>query len=165
MVQHIAPGFVQGFAEWLSNTSHFPVGIANHNERPSPGHAYIAPDGYHIGLGPGPRIFLDNGPPEGGLRPSAGFLFRSAAKFMGAQAAGILLTGMGKDGAEELRLMRDSGAITFAQDQDSSIVYGMPAEAVRLDAAMHVLPPEHIAAMLNSLMKKEKGLSNEHPCK
>ena len=79
-------------------------------------------------------------------------MFRSVAAAHGEHAVGVLLTGMGKDGAEELKLMRDKGAVTFAQDRDSSVVHGMPGEAIRLGGATYTLPPEKIAAMLTSLV-------------
>jgi two-component system chemotaxis response regulator CheB len=88
------------------------------------------------------------------LRPSISYLFRSVAQVFGPNAVGILLTGMGKDGAEELRLLKEKGAVTIVQDKDSSVVHGMPGEAIKLDAARQVLPPERIATTLASLAKK-----------
>ena len=101
------------------------------------------------------QIELSDDPPEnGGLRPSVAHLFRSVARSLGSHAVGILLTGMGGDGAEELKKMREAGAFTIAQDKESSLVYGMPGEAIRLDAATAVLPPEGISSLLGSLAKK-----------
>ena len=157
IVQHIAPGFVQGFAEWLSGAAHFPVHIASHDEVPLPGHGYVPPDGLHMGVGNGPRIVLSGHPPENGLRPSVAYLFRSIAQVLGPGAVGVLLTGMGRDGAEGLKIMKENGAITIAQDEESSVVHGMPGEAIKLGAATHVLPPEGIAAMLAALVKKGNG--------
>ncbi|MFH0921374.1 MAG: chemotaxis-specific protein-glutamate methyltransferase CheB [Fibrobacterota bacterium] len=156
IVQHIALGFVKGFAEWLSGASHFPVRVASHGERVAAGHVYVAPDGFHLGLESGLRIALSGLAPENGLRPSVSYLFRSVAQVLGPAAIGVLLTGMGKDGAEELKVMKDKGAITFAQDKASSVVHGMPGEAIRLDAATYVLPPETIATFLVALVKKTK---------
>ena len=99
----------------------------------------------------GQRILFSNDEPENGLRPSVSFLFRSVANAFGKNAVGVLLTGMGKDGAEELKLMKDKGAVTIAQDKDSSVVHGMPGEAIRLGAASYVLPPDRIAAALARL--------------
>ena len=96
----------------------------------------------------GVRIALSSAEPDEGLRPSVAHLFRSVASNVGRGAAGVLLTGMGRDGARELALMKQSGAMTIAQDEESSIVFGMPGEAVRLGAATHVLSPERIAVML-----------------
>ena len=152
MVQHIASGFAGGFAHWLGQSSALPVQLAQHGEMTLPGHIYIAPDGHHMKAGPGGRILLGQDAPENGLRPSVACLFRSVAKVYGARAAGVLLSGMGKDGAQELKLMKEQGAVTIAQDQASSVVHGMPGEAIRLGGATYVLPPENIAPALMSLV-------------
>jgi two-component system chemotaxis response regulator CheB len=157
IVQHISPGFVAGFIEWLENTTNFPLHIASQGEYPLPGHGYIAPDGCHMGVESGPRIILSAHAPENGLRPSVAFLFRTAANIFGSGAVGVLLTGMGRDGAEELKLMKDKGAVTIAQDEESSVVYGMPGEAKKLNAATYILSPEEISAALTSLIKKMNG--------
>jgi two-component system, chemotaxis family, protein-glutamate methylesterase/glutaminase len=155
IVQHIAPGFTQGFAEWLSKASGIPVHIASDGETPLPGNAYLAPDGFHLGLGKGLIIALSSDPPEnGGLRPSVSYLFRSVARVLGPFAVGILLTGMGRDGARELNDLRAMGALTIAQDEASSVVHGMPGEAIKLGAAIYVLPPEGIAKFLSALSNK-----------
>ena len=96
------------------------------------------------------RVVLTCDPPDGGLRPSVGRLFASVATHYGANAVGVLLTGMGRDGADELKLMRDKGALTLVQDRESSVVWGMPGEAVKIDAATYVLAPERIASALES---------------
>jgi two-component system chemotaxis response regulator CheB len=151
IVQHVASGFISGFAEWLANSSPLPVRVAVDNERLMPGHVYLAPDGFHMGVSAGNRIMLSKGEPEKGLRPSVSYLFRSVAQVFGRNAIGVLLTGMGRDGAEELKLMKDKGAITIAQDKESSIVHGMPGEAISLGAATYVLPPERIASALATI--------------
>jgi len=151
MVQHIAAGFTKGFAEWLSGTTRFPVHIALHGEYPLPGHGYIAPDGFHLGIGNGLRIVLSDHAPENGLRPSVAYLFRSVLQTLGPRAAGVLLTGMGRDGAAELKEMKDRGAVTIVQDKESSAVHGMPGEAVALNAHTYALPPDKIAALLGTL--------------
>jgi two-component system, chemotaxis family, protein-glutamate methylesterase/glutaminase len=153
IVQHIAQGFVKGFTEWLSGASRFPVSVASHGERMAPGHGYVAPDGFHMGLENGPAIALSDHAPENHVRPSVSYLFRSVAQVLGPAAVGVLLTGMGRDGAEELKAMKDKGAVTIAQDEESSVVHGMPGEAIKLGAAMYVLPPEGITAMLVELVK------------
>jgi two-component system chemotaxis response regulator CheB len=154
IVQHIAPGFVQGFADWLANSCRFLVRIATQHEFPLPGHAYIAPDDVHMGVDVGGRIVLVKSKPENGWRPAVSYLFRSVAEVFGKNSVGVLLTGMGKDGAYELKRMKEKGAITIAQDKESCVVYGMPGEAIRLGAALHVLTPSSIAAMLADLNKK-----------
>jgi len=157
IVQHIAKGFVEGFAEWLSNTSSIPMHIASDGGHPLPGHGYIAPDGFHMEIAAGPRIVLSDQPPENGLRPSVAVLFRSVTQVLGPRSVGILLTGMGRDGAEELKAMKEKGAITIAQDKESSVVHGMPGEAIKIDAATYALPPEGIAEFLSRLSKRKNG--------
>jgi len=153
IVQHIAPGFVQGFADWLANSCRFPVGIATQHEFPLPGHAYIAPDDVHMGVDASGRIVFEGSEPENGLRPAVSYLFRSVAEVFGKNIVGVLLTGMGKDGAYELKMMKEKGAITIAQDKESCVVYGMPGEAVNLNAATYVLSPPKIAELLAGLLK------------
>jgi two-component system chemotaxis response regulator CheB len=157
IVQHIAPGFTKGFVDWLNDASHFPVCIALHGMHLLPGQAYVAPDGFHMGVSDGPRILLSDHAPENGLRPSVACLFRFVAQVYGPHAVGILLTGMGKDGAEELKTMREAGALTIAQDEESSVVHGMPGEAIKMGAASHILMPDGIAAMLIDLNNNYKG--------
>jgi two-component system, chemotaxis family, protein-glutamate methylesterase/glutaminase len=151
IVQHIARGFVQGLLAWLTQTTGFPMHLASHGDRMLAGHVYFSPDDHHLGVDSAGCAILSVDPPENGLRPSVSFLFRSVARNFGSRAIGVLLTGMGRDGAEELRLMRERGAVTFAQDQASSVVHGMPGEAIKLDAAVHILAPEAIAESLRSL--------------
>ena len=153
IVQHIAPGFIHGFTDWLANSCRFPVKIASQGEFPLPGHAYIAPDDVHMGMDTSGRIVFEGNSPENGLRPAVSYLFRSVAKVYGKNIVGVLLTGMGKDGAKELKMMKEKGAITIAQDEESCVVYGMPGEAVNLNAATYVLSPPKIAEFLGGLIK------------
>jgi two-component system chemotaxis response regulator CheB len=159
IVQHMAAGFIAGFAEWLAQSVSLLVHVAAQGEPILPGHVYIAPDDYQMKVERGGKIVLTRDAPENGLRPSVSYLFRSIAETYGCDAIAGLLTGMGRDGAEELRLLKERGAVTFAQDKDSSVVHGMPGEAIRLDAAMFILPPDKIAAVLanvaNNRNKKE----------
>jgi two-component system chemotaxis response regulator CheB len=106
IVQHISPGFVEGFVDWLANASGFPLHIAVHDQLPRARHGYVAPDGFHLGVASGPRIVLSNQPPEHGSRPSVDYLFRSVAQSLGPYAVGVLLTGMGRDGAAPFDLAR-----------------------------------------------------------
>lgn len=154
IVQHIAKGFVSGLADWLNQTTGFPVKIAAHGEYAMAGHVYIAPDGFHMGVERSGRIALSNTDPDNGLRPSVSYLFRSVSLSFGPRVIGILLTGMGKDGAEDLKIMKERGAATIAQDKGSSVVFGMPGEAINIDAADYVLPPEKIAAMIERLAQR-----------
>jgi len=120
-----------------------------------PGHVYVAPDECQMKVGLDGKIILTQDAPENGLRPSVSYLFRSLATVYGGDAVAGLLTGMGRDGAEELRLLKEQGAVTFAQDKDSSVVHGMPGEAIKLDAATYILAPEKIAAVLAGLVNSK----------
>ncbi len=154
VVQHISPGFIQGFANSLAHYCKLPVRIPVGGESLEPANVYLAPDGVHMGVGAGGRVVLTGGPPENGMRPSISYLFRSVAGAFGAKSVGVLLTGMGKDGAEGLKSMREKGAITIAQDESSCVVFGMPAEAIQICAATHVLSPDAIAATLAQISRR-----------
>ena len=159
LVQHISAGFTAGFAEWLAAASGLPVHVAHGGEIPLPGHVYVAPDDHHMRVGPRGELEMSQDGPLNGLRPSVGVLFRSVAERFGHRAIGVLLTGMGRDGADELKLMADRGALTVAQDEESSVVFGMPAEAIRLGAARFILPPHKIAELLTTVVRRGKGTS------
>lgn len=155
ITQHISPGFCEGFAQWLGSVSGFPTVLAAHGETLKPGRAYVAPDGAHlcIEIQRGScRAVSNMDPPEGGHRPAVSYLFRSVARNLRSSAIGVLLTGMGRDGAVELKLMREAGATTIAQSPETAVVPGMPGEAIDIGAATHVLPPECIADMLKRLV-------------
>ena len=154
IVQHMASGFVRGFAEWLAQTSEQHVKVAELDEQLLPATFYIAPDGFQMKVGMGGRVILSADESENGMRPSVSCLFRSVAGYYGASAVGVLLTGMGTDGAQELMHMREKGCVTFAQDEATSVVFGMPGEAIRIGAAVNVVPPEGIAASLMRLVVK-----------
>jgi two-component system, chemotaxis family, protein-glutamate methylesterase/glutaminase len=148
VVQHIAAGFTQALVEWLAQTLSIPVELARQAEILAPGKVYVAPEGLQMGIANTGQIRLNSDEPENGLRPSVSYLFRSVARVYGPDAMGVLLTGMGKDGAVELGAMKEQGALTIAQDRDSSVVHGMPGEAIRLGAATQVLSPEKIRTLL-----------------
>ena len=154
IVQHIAAGFLEGMVDWLRTTTGHPVQLGVHGAPLLPGCVYLAPDGFHMGVLPGNRILLSKDPPENGLRPAVAYLFRSVAQVMAANAVGVLLTGMGKDGAEELKLLKTNGAVTIVQDAETSIVHGMPGEAIRLGAASYVLPADQIAGTQAGLVQR-----------
>ena len=151
VVQHISPGFSEGFVEWLGSTSALPVKLPRQGEAILPGHVYVAPQGFQLKIEPARTMSLLPEGPQNGHCPSVSFLFRSVAEVFGGDAVGILLTGMGRDGASELKLLRDEGALTIAQSEESSVVPGMPGEAIKLNAAVHVLSPGQIAAFLKNL--------------
>ncbi len=165
IVQHIAAGFTRGLVEWLAQTSSLPVHVPAHGQSVLPGQVYVAPDGLHMAVGADGHIQLRSDEPDNGLRPSVACLFRSVAKAYGPSAVGVLLTGMGKDGAWELKLMKEQGAVTIAQDRETSVVHGMPGEAIRLGGATYVLPPEKIRLALASLATRtvdgnERAMTN-----
>ncbi len=155
LVQHITNGFTAGFAEWLSDTCSLNVVIPVHGERILPGKVYVAPDDMHMGADSSGCIILSSAPVIKNLRPAVSFLFHSIADIYGPRAIGILLTGMGRDGADELKLMRDKGALTFAQNEESSVVFGMPYEAIKLGGAVCVLPPEEIARKILEILNNK----------
>ena len=152
IVQHIASGFIGGMVEWLSETSRLRLHVAMEGEVMLPEHAYFAPDSFDMGVERGGVVHLSkDGFPV--VRPSISYLFRSVGNVYGERSVGVLLTGMGKDGAEELKLMKERGAVTIVQDEESCVVFGMPREAIKLNAATYVLPPEKIAGALAKLGK------------
>lgn len=156
IVQHIAAGFVTGFIDWLNRSLEIPVQLATKGEKLLKGRIYMAPDGFHFGVDEDGRVKLSDTEKENFVCPSVSYMFRSILGVYGKSAIGVLLTGMGKDGAEELKLMKDSGAITIAQDKESSVVHGMPGEAIKIGGAVHILPPVKIAEMLNKLVAFNK---------
>lgn len=147
-VQHISEGFLQGLVDWLSVECRLAVKIAKQGELPVPGTIYFAPEKAHLELDTGGRFVYSTSPPVDGHRPSVTVTLKSMAKFYGPAVVGILLTGMGRDGAEGMRTIAQAGGVTIAQDEKSSIVFGMPKEAIALGAAQYVLPVSEISSML-----------------
>jgi two-component system chemotaxis response regulator CheB len=148
VVQHIAPGFLDGFVRWLGTQTGLEVRTAEHGEWPRPGTVYFSPDGYHLGVDGGGRIVLDPSVPVDGHRPSATYLFRSVARSYGAQAIGVILTGMGEDGVHGLLELKREGGWTVAQDEATCAVYGMPRAAQAAGAVDRVLPLERIPSAI-----------------
>jgi two-component system chemotaxis response regulator CheB len=144
IVQHISVGFIEGFIKWLQKGCSLPIHLATQGEKALPGHVYIAPDRYHMEIRKDNIIFLY----ASSTQPSIGPLFRSMAYTHGSHGIGVILTGMGKDGAHELLMMRQYGACTIAQDESSSMMFGMPKEAIAIGAAQLVLPLNKIAPAL-----------------
>ena len=151
VVQHITRGFAIGLAEWLDGMTALQVRLAGHGEVPRSGTALLAPDDYHMQVSSAGVVELSKKPPFKGVRPSADYLFHSLAHAYGPRAMGILLTGMGDDGAEGLSVLHDMGGLTVAQDEKSCTVYGMPREAVARRAVDRVLTPDQIAQVLGQL--------------
>ena len=150
-MQHIASGFTPGLVEWLSQTTPLLVKVAEPGEPVRPGTVYFAPPDAQMGISTDGRIRLAQEPAEDGFCPSASYLFQSVAQSYGGAAVGVLLTGMGRDGATGLLQLRAAGGTTMAQDEETSVIFGMPGEAVRLGAVDHVLAPERIAEMIRNL--------------
>jgi len=151
IVQHIGDAFVPGLVEWLGHDVPLPVALARDRRPLAPGTVAVAPGGVHLRLAEGPVARFDMGPLVQHCRPAVDVLFHSAAQTLGSRAIGILLTGMGRDGADGLRAIHDAGGVTIAQDRESSIVYGMPGAAVDMGVVDHVCSPQEIGRWLASL--------------
>lgn len=148
ITQHMPPRFTTGFAQRLDRECPMRVSEAAHDEAIEPGHVYIAPGSHHLEIarhGSHNICRLSDGPTVSGHRPSVDVLFRSAARVTGKKAIGVILTGMGKDGAEGLLELRRAGATTLGQDEGSSLIYGMPRVAFERGAVMRQYPLEHMA--------------------
>lgn len=150
VVQHMSEGFIDGFAAWLRQKTGTTIHVAQDGMDTEAGCVYLAPDGLHLGIERTGRLTLSSDPPIDGFRPSATYLFRSIARAYGRASMGILLTGMGRDGAEGLLEVRRAGGLTVVQSEGSCVVFGMPQEAILLDAAMQVLDPAEIAQLVVS---------------
>jgi two-component system chemotaxis response regulator CheB len=150
-VQHISNGFLEGFLEWLGAQCRLQLRVGLSGEQPAPGAVYFPPESQHLELDSRGGLRISQKPPVDGHRPSVTAAMRSAAQCHGGGAAGVLLTGMGRDGADGLAEIARAGGLTVAQDEASCVVFGMPKEAIALHAARHVLPPPEIAKLLCSL--------------
>ena len=147
IVQHLPAGFAESFARRLARTTDIGVDMAAGGTVLQQGMAYLAPHGTHTvveGLAM-PRLRLDSSPPLHSVRPAADPLFESVALRFGDKAVGVVLTGMGVDGAQGMRAIHDAGGTTIAQDEGTSVVWGMPGAAVRAGAAVHVVPLGSVA--------------------
>lgn len=151
VVQHISPEFQRSFIRWLSDVTGLPVEQATSMTPLRYGSIYVAPRQQHMGIDRCLRITLRDGPPENGAQPSVSYLFRSIARGAPRRTVAVLLTGMGRDGADGLLELRKRGALTVAQSEESAVVNSMPGEAVRLGAAEHVLAPADIGRLLADL--------------
>jgi two-component system, chemotaxis family, protein-glutamate methylesterase/glutaminase len=148
IVQHMPEGFTTAFSKRLDSLCQITVKEAAHNDTVLPGHALIAPGNHHLLLKrSGARYYVEikDGPLVSRHRPSVDVLFRSAARYAGQNAIGVIMTGMGDDGARGMQEMKEAGAFTIAQDENSCVVFGMPNEAIKLGAVDSVVPLEHIA--------------------
>jgi two-component system, chemotaxis family, protein-glutamate methylesterase/glutaminase len=157
VVQHMTAAFLQGFAEWLTGVTPFSVSVIHEPTELSAGRVYLAPSNRSHLVINGLAASLDDGPPVGGQRPSANILFSSMAQSLRSSAIGVLLTGMGEDGATGLRDLKRAGSFTIGEDESTAIVYGMPAAAARIGGLSESLPLGDIAPRVLSLtsLKRE----------
>ena len=162
ITQHMPPGFTTSFAARLNGMCQIEVGEAVHGERILPGHAYIAPGGKQFRIeksGANYVCVVEDGEPVNRHRPSVEVLFKSAARVVGGNAVGVMLTGMGNDGATAMKEMKDAGSYNFVQDEASCIVFGMPREAILVGAADEVLPQLDIAG---AILARLGPVANRH---
>ena len=156
LVQHMGAPFMEGFASWLNGLMPLEVSIARDQEIPVPGKVYVAPGDRHLLLSPAGTLQVSAAPALENQRPSATLLFQSMARAAGPRGLGVLLTGMGEDGAQGLLELRQAGGYTMAEDESTAVVYGMPAAAARLGAARVSLPLDLIAPRLMRLAQGDR---------
>ncbi len=162
ITQHMPPGFTKSYASRLDGLCKIRVKEATDGERILPGHAYIAPGGFHLSVersGANYIARVSDGEPVNRHKPSVEVLFESAARVVGPNALGIMLTGMGADGAKAMRTMKDAGSYNVCQDEATCVVFGMPREAIAHGAANEVLPLIRIAQHVIDRLRSTSGLS------
>ncbi|MCZ8109453.1 MAG: chemotaxis response regulator protein-glutamate methylesterase [Betaproteobacteria bacterium] len=162
ITQHMPPGFTKSYAVRLDSLCRIRVAEARDGERVLPGHAYVAPGGFHLSVersGANYVARVTDGDPVNRHRPSVEVLFDSAARVVGRNALGVMLTGMGADGARAMKTMRDAGSFNLVQDEASCVVFGMPREAIAHGAAHEVLPLNRIAPRLLEWLRTNAGVS------
>jgi len=162
ITQHMPPGFTRSYAARLDGLCRIRVKEAQDGERVLPGHGYIAPGGMHLSVersGANYIARVQDGEPVNRHKPSVEVLFNSAARVVGPNALGIMLTGMGADGAKAMKAMKDAGAYNLVQDEATCVVFGMPREAINAGAADEVLPLGQIAPRLLERLRSTAGFS------
>ena len=152
VVQHISKGFLEGMVTWLNRLCQIPIHIAANAEKPLPGHIYFAPDSFQMGV-QYDQIVLEKYRENMKICPSVEALFNSLSINNAKDTIALLLTGMGNDGATGIKALKDAGAITIAQDKESSLVHGMPGEAIKLNGATYILNPAQIIELLLRIEK------------
>jgi two-component system chemotaxis response regulator CheB len=157
LVQHITTSFHSGFVSWLDRIVPLPVRVAHSGEKPEAGHVYVAPAERHL-LVRGNRLVLDDGPPVAGQRPSGTILLRSMAESYRSRAVGVVLTGMGNDGADGLLAIRQAGGYTITEDESTAVVNGMPEAARVLNASCASLPLASIGTTVRRLVSTPQGV-------
>lgn len=156
-IQHISKGFLEGFAEWLKTQCLLNIKIIKSEEQMQAGYIYLPAEGTHLIIDKDKFLRASYAPPLDGQRPSINVTMEAAALHYGRVSIGILLTGMGKDGANGLKAISQAGGVTIAQSEDSCAVFGMPQEAINLGAASLVMDPSAIASFLKENVKASKG--------
>ena len=160
VVQHMSRGFLEGLVRWLDNEVELKVKKAQEGDLLEPGVVLVAPGDHHMMVTDRGTVRLDRSLPINGHRPSAEILFDSVAKHYGRRGAGVILTGMGSDGAEGLKSLRACGGYTIAQDEQTSIIFGMPRAAIEIDAAEMVLPLEKIGSQIMEWISEQEDREN-----
>jgi two-component system chemotaxis response regulator CheB len=150
IVQHLSAGFEDGFAKWLGGHTELPVQVAWDGAPLIPGTVLIAPPGKHVIVSESKIVKYFDAPPVASHIPSARYLFESAAAVYGSQSTGVILTGMGADGSEEIGRIKNAGGLTIGQDEASSVIYGMPGVAAKLGTVSEIRPIEEIAGRIVS---------------
>jgi len=163
VTQHISPGFTEDLAAWLDDMSPLNVRVAKDFDQLQSRTVFIAPDDRHIGLRTRSHVLVSGNPPIKGFRPAATFMFESAAKVFKGASVAVILTGMGDDGLTGLKIHHEQGGIIIAQDEASSVVYGMPKAAVSNGLADLVLPLDKVAANLTMLAKGSQDNADDRP--
>lgn len=159
LVQHIAGSFLEAYTQWLGSVTPFTTVVVRDRLRPEPGCIYVSPADYHLRIDD-EMLAISREPAVHSQRPSGTMLFRTMAEQLGSSAIGVLLTGMGEDGAEGLAALRESGGYTIAEDESTAIVYGMPRAAVEIGAVRDLLPLTDIAPRLLDLVMTDEVMSS-----
>jgi two-component system, chemotaxis family, protein-glutamate methylesterase/glutaminase len=160
VVQHLSPDFMAGLSHWLNHSCRIPVRLAQSGEHLKPGEVLLSPGGVHMGVSEDKRIMLDSRRGMYRHQPAVDVLLTSVAQRYATRAIGVVLTGMGNDGAHGLLAMRNAGAHTIVQDEATSAVFGMPAACIALDAAQLVLPLEKIGPAIKMLSERGERSAN-----
>jgi len=161
VTQHISHGFMEGLITWLQDECPLKIKVGNNNEEVEKGNIYFAPDNCHMGVTMDRKIFLSIAPPISGHRPSVDFLMESSASAYGEHCMGIILTGMGRDGAKGMMAIKKEGGFTLSQDEESSVIFGMPKVAIESGAVMKVCNIEQIPdEIIQWVQRKQKLVLN-----
>jgi two-component system chemotaxis response regulator CheB len=157
VVQHITSGFLSGLRDWLDKECKIKVKIGEDSEEIQPGVAYLAPEDLQMRVVEGRKISLTDGPPHGGHRPSGDILLESVAKVYGRKSIGVILTGMGRDGANGMKAIKQSSGRTIAQHEKDCVIFGMPSVAIEMNVIDRVLPLEKIAEEIGLWVRSYSG--------